>query len=79
MILGIVAMIPALYVMFLSNNPNSKILKFINNINLGDIEILIVGAVGVLVCEAILYWVALLLYKIPFSDSVMKRMLSKVR
>lgn len=79
MILGIVAMIPALYVMFLSNNPNSKILKFINNINLGDVEILIVGAVGVLVCEAILYWVALLLYKIPFSDSVMKRMLSKVR
>ena len=78
-ILGILSMLPTMYIILASNNPQNKLVKYIAGLSIDDITILIIGAVGLVVCEVILYVVSLLLYKIPFSDGVMKRMLSRIR
>ena len=78
-ILGILSMLPTMYIILASNNPQNKLVKYIAGLSIDDITIMIIGAVGLVVCEVILYVVSLLLYKIPFSDGVMKRMLSRIR
>lgn len=78
-LLGILSMIPTMYIILASNNPQNKLIKLVSELSFDDITFMIIGAVGLVICELIIYVVALLLYKIPFSDGVMKRMLSKIR
>lgn len=72
-------MIPTMYIILASNNPQNKLIKLVSELSFDDITFMIIGAVGLVIGELIIYVVALLLYKIPFSDGVMKRMLSKIR
>ena len=77
--LGMLCIIPIMIVIIGTTEPTSKFMRFIHSLKFNDMQMLLIGVAGLVVCEVVLYVIARLLYKVPFSDNTMKRMLSKVR
>ena len=72
---GIVSIVPMCVCLIAA----TQFRDFVTKLQFDDSIMIVVGFVGIALISAISYGVGCLLYKIPFSDAVIKRMLSKTK